>query len=51
MILEGVDESDIGGTLNTAYGADENKLPGYHRQVKDALFNHLWASQGRVFGA
>ena len=51
MVLESVDESEIGGTLNRAYVTDDIKLPGYHRQLKDALINHIWASHGGIVGA
>ena len=51
MVVHSVDASDVGGTLNRAHVADDIKLPGYHRKLKDALINHIWTTQGAVVGA
>ena len=50
-VVESVDASNVGGTLNRAYVADTIKLPGYHPQLKDALINHIWATLGGVVSA
>ena len=51
MVLESLDESEIGGTLNRAYVADDIKLPRYYRQLKDAHINLMWASHGEIVGS